>query len=332
MDDTSELVQRLILQLAIPIDILSVELPPELAHAGYARQLVMQKAAELARDDAVLMTTDADARVASNWLSTNLSIIREGVDFVAGRTEIDLLDAARIPRKLHEDDARECRYAQLVDEIHALLDPDSADPWPRHTEHSGASLTVTMEAYRRADGIPAVSPGEDRAFVEALRKVDARIRHAPEVRVVVSGRINGRAAGGMADTIRRRLVQPDSLLDEQLEPAFDAARRASMRRSLRVIWEERGSHAMRVKMFADNASLSYALLTRLISAPYFGEAWAELESRSAVLRRKRVRVPDLGNQVAKAEFILRILRDRKAIRQVPPDPVGNSPLDAVGVV
>jgi hypothetical protein len=85
-------------------------------------------------------------------------------------------------------------------------------------------------------------------------------------------------------------------------------------------------------VFADNASLSDALLTRLISAPYFGEAWAELESRSAVLRRKRVRVPDLGNQVAKAELILRILRDRKAIRQVPQDPVGNSPLDAVGVV
>jgi hypothetical protein len=182
MDDTSELVQRLILQLAIPIDILSVELPPELAHAGYARQLVMQKAAELARDDAVLMTTDADARVASNWLSTNLSIIREGVDVVAGRTEIDLLDAARIPRKLHEDDARECRYAQLVDEIHALLDPDSADPWPRHTEHSGASLTVTMEAYRRAEGYPqcrrARTAPSSRRFGRSMRVSGTRQRCA----------------------------------------------------------------------------------------------------------------------------------------------------------
>jgi len=41
-----------------------------------------------------------------------------------------------------------------------------------------------------------------------LRLVDTKIRHAPEVSVSVSGRLKGRAAGGMADMIRRRLVAP----------------------------------------------------------------------------------------------------------------------------
>ena len=29
-----------------------------------------------------------------------------------------------IPARLHEDDARECAYDALCDEIHAILDPD----------------------------------------------------------------------------------------------------------------------------------------------------------------------------------------------------------------
>jgi hypothetical protein len=52
---------------------------------------------------------------------------------------------------------------------------------------------------------PGTPLGEDRAFFDALRRVDARIRHVPGVRVVVSARIVGRAPGGMADTMRRRV-------------------------------------------------------------------------------------------------------------------------------
>jgi hypothetical protein len=44
--------------------------------------------------------------------------------------------------------------------------------------------------------MPATPFGEDRAFFDALRRIDARIRHAPGARVVVSARIVGRAPGG----------------------------------------------------------------------------------------------------------------------------------------
>ena len=77
--------------------------------------------------------------------------------------------------------------------------------------------------------MPPIPLGEDRAFFAALRRIDARIRHAPEVRVTVSARTNGRATGGMADTIRRRLEKPDEMLDENLEPAVNATRRAELR-------------------------------------------------------------------------------------------------------
>jgi hypothetical protein len=75
-------------------------------------------------------------------------------------------------------------------------------------------------------------------LIGALRRVDARIRHALGVHVTVRGRIEGRTPGGMADTIRRHLSGRDELLDPRLEPAVDCARRAAGRASLRHAYEE----------------------------------------------------------------------------------------------
>jgi hypothetical protein len=131
---------------------------------------------------------------------------------------------------LARDDALEREYADLLDAIADLLCPDPADPRPRHTEASGASLAMTADAYLKAGGVPRVPSGEDRALIKALRRIDARIRHDPAIRVVVSGRVVGRAEGGMADTIRRRLIHQDVFTDESLEPPGDAFRRADFRR------------------------------------------------------------------------------------------------------
>jgi hypothetical protein len=145
-----------------------------------------------------LLTTDADTVAPPGWVAANLAALR-GVDAVAGRAVIDPREAALIPRHLHELDAQECRYAALLDEIAALLAPEPHDPWPRHDEHSGASI--------------------------ALRASGARIRHAPEVWVTVSGRLDGRAQGGMADTIRARIANPPIWLDDRLTPVSDWVRR-----------------------------------------------------------------------------------------------------------
>lgn len=129
----------------------------------------MEKAAALAHEDAVLLTTDADGRVPADWIKANLAIIESGVQVVAGRAEIDPSEAKNIPNVLHEDDARECYYGRLVGEIDALLDPDPSDPWPRHNEHSGASLAVTLPAYRIAGGIPLVSPEKIERLLKRLK-------------------------------------------------------------------------------------------------------------------------------------------------------------------
>jgi glycosyltransferase involved in cell wall biosynthesis len=139
-DDTAAIVRDLASNLPMPVHQIEVALPPEHANAGCARRLAMRAAEDFVAPHGVLLTTDADACVYPNWIAANLLALRQGADAVAGCIEIDPAEAALIPPKLHEDDARECAYAAWLDEIHARLDWDPADPWPRHSEQSGASI------------------------------------------------------------------------------------------------------------------------------------------------------------------------------------------------
>ncbi len=301
------------MQPALPfaLDVVEHDFPSKQQTAGQARRLAMDLAADRLPPHGVLLSTDADGQVAPDWLAANLAHIRQGADAVAGRAVLDPADAAAIPAALHEDDARECAYGALLDEIDHLLDPDPADPWPRHTEHSGASICVTLGAYRQAGGIPPVAMGEDRAFFAALRRVDARIRHAPDVSVTVSGRIDGRAVGGMADTIRRRLVTPDAFLDDALEPAANHVRRARLRAEVRRLLQGQGDAPswLTQELGCDAASLNAALKQGM-----FGVAWGIIEGMAAGLMPVRVPVAALANETRKARRVVATLRGSRAAR------------------
>jgi len=305
-DATAAVVRALQPSLPAVVHLVECVLPPEQASAGHARRVAMQHAARLLHPDGVLLTTDADSRAAPDWVSGNLAAIRRGADAVAGQAVIDPVEAALIPRRLHEDDARECAYADLLDEVDALLDPDPADPWPRHSEHSGASIAVTLDAYRRVGGVPAAPTGEDRAFIAALRRIDARIRHAPGLQVAVSGRIVGRAAGGMADTIRRRIVRQDPTVDDRLEPARDRARRAALRAAFR---EARDRLALPPAL-AVALEVGIDELAAALALPFAGAGWAMLEACSPILQQNPVLRDDLARETRQARQIRDRLRSR----------------------
>ena len=311
-DGTAAVVRGIENHLPFSVHKLEVTLPDGAACAGHARRLAMQRAAELAGRDAVLFTTDADARVGQDWIVSNLAALAAGADAVAGRAVIEPEGAKLIAAHLHAIDARECAYAALLDEVNTLVDPDPVDLWPRHDEESGASIAVTLAAHRRAGGIPVVPLGEDRAFFDALRRVDARIRHEPSISVVVSARTEGRASGGMADTMRRRMERPDPFLDARLEPAVDALQRVRLRRRLRETWAMPRRDA--APAVAAQLGLPAAQLAELLCMNHFGAAWAAVEAASPVLRRRR-RVPleALPGQTARALRIrddLRLEADR----------------------
>ncbi len=304
VDNTVAIIQALRPILSIKVTVIEHDFPLELQAAGYARRAAMAAAAVRAGPDAALLCTDADGQVAPDWLAANLFHMRAGAEAVAGRAEIDPVEAALIPNALHEADARECAYAAVLDEIDSLLDPDPADPWPRHTEHSGASICVTQEAFHRAGGVPAVPVGEDRAFFDALRRVDARIRHAMDVRVTVSGRLHGRAKGGMADTIRRRMERPDLFLDDRLEPAEAALRRSSLKRKVRLAFDRPD----RLRQLLTGLGCRLAEIEMHCALNSFGALWASLQEGQSTLRRQPVAVADLPREMARARRLCDALR------------------------
>ena len=293
---------------ALPgLRVVEVTLPPERAHAGEARRLALAEALALGDARGVLLTTDADSVAPPDWIANNLAALAAGVDAVAGRAVIDPVEARAIPEHLHAIDARECAYAALLDEIGSLIDPDPSDPWPRHDERSGASIAVRVPAYLAAGGIPRQATGEDRAFFEVLNRTGARVRHAPEVWVTVSGRMQGRARGGMADTIRARVQRPPEWLDDRLEPLEDRLRRLRLR--VRLHAGDRGA----------------ALATALGVSPDLLRSragWAEIEAVSPSLRTRRVRVAEVEQQIFRAA----ITRDRlrAAVRRAAADRAGTA--------
>jgi hypothetical protein len=190
------------------LQIAACHLLPGEAHVGTARRILMDAACVLFESHAnpsaprVILSTDADTLVAPDWIAANLREIDQGADAVGGAIDLLPEDLAALDPGTRLAYERDRRLQALVARFESILDPDPADPWPRHLQHFGASLACTAEIYRRAGGLPAVQPLEDVAFVDRLRTVDARLRHSPAVRIQTSARLEGRAQVGLSGQLR----------------------------------------------------------------------------------------------------------------------------------
>lgn len=295
--DESAMAARCAPPCARNLHIVECSLLPAVAGTGVARSLAMDYAASLIVKG-VLLTTDADAIVGDEWIEANLRAISSGADAVCGMAVIDPMDAAAIPVHLHEDDAREVAFGYLLDEIRSIIVPDPADTWPRHAEDSGASIAITASMYRKIGGLPNVLSGEDRALIERLRSFGARVRHDPSIAVVVSGRLEGRAQGGMAETIRRRIIQQDEFIDERNEPTFFALRRLRLRRRFEGL-RAKSTKQERTRL-ARILSVSESVLSIALDDPIAHAGWTLIESCSSTLRRHRVAFTRLPQEIAAA--------------------------------
>jgi GT2 family glycosyltransferase len=285
------------------LHIAEVNLPPHRASAGEARRLAFLQAEAFA-GDGVILTTDADATPDPDWVARNLLEIAKGADAVCGTAVV--ADSPPFPgwHSCAFDAMRETLLLQLQDEMAALVDPDPADPWPRHQAHSGASIAVRAAILRQAGGPPCVPAGEDRALITQLRLVDAKIRHAPEIAVTVSARLEGRATGGMAETNLRRAMAQDDFVDEQIEPTVDAYRRILSRARLRAARDDEAARAGLARdLLVRPADLRAAMQER-----FFGAAWARVQRLSPVLRRRKIPFSQLARETRQALVLTAQLR------------------------
>ena len=133
-----------------------------------------------------LANTDADTHVPLNWISTHLEHADANADAVAGIVELDSLG-------LRPD----------VHELYRATYKLAADG--THTHVHGANLGVRADAYLDAGGWSDVSVAEDHCLWGRLLDRGWRVRSPAASVVLTSGRLEGRATGGFADTLRREL-------------------------------------------------------------------------------------------------------------------------------
>lgn len=170
-DDTADIVSRFPVE-AVSLSVRNVGA----ARAAGARQL-------LARGARWLAFTDADSRVADDWLAQQL---RQGADVVCGTVAVS-------------DWSDHLLHAELLEQ-HFFRTYNDADG---HRHIHGANLGVSAQAYRSVGGFRPLVSSEDVALVEALQQAGARIAWSAAPRVHTSARRLARAPAGFAAALCR---------------------------------------------------------------------------------------------------------------------------------
>jgi hypothetical protein len=307
-DGTAKVAQAFAALVPQRVTVVAEQLPPAQRSAGGARKRAMDLAATKLRERGagLIFTTDADSCVAPTWFAATMREFGTGVDCVAGYIDADPLQLVSLGRTFLGRGRLEDNYLRLVAEIYARCDERPHDPWPNHRVSSGASLAVTLEAYTAIGGLPPRPVGEDSALTEALDRAGFRVRHSMDVTVATSCRLDGRAQGGAADTMRLRHAVPDAPCDDDLEPALEVTRRAIYRGWLRRLVNGEASEHRLPRGWRVPGMVTKQLLQAGLG---FEDVWQRLCDQSPFLQRGlQLRPSDLPRQIAMADIILRQLR------------------------
>ncbi len=158
-----------------------------------------QRLHAVGRPRGLIASTDADTRVAPEWLARQLELVRGGARAIGGRIELCPIESAGLHETVVAGHGAQSqtRFARVLDQL-----PDDgsvADHW----QFSGASMAVTADTYRAVGGLGESTHSEDEALERALLERGVPIERRLEVRVTTSARLDGRASHGLARLLRQ---------------------------------------------------------------------------------------------------------------------------------
>ena len=197
-------------------------------NAGLARGRAMDLAlAQLAGDDAVVISTDADSTPDPDWLTNNVDALMVA-DVAAGR----------IVRDGDGPSVVQDRVERYYDGLHVLRRTIDPVPWEAARTHhftSGASLAFRAGVYRSLGGFRPLPSAEDARLVDAAHRAGHRVRRDAAITVTTSSRRTGRAQGGLADHLRLLDAEGGNHAPTMAHPA-DVAWRYAGHASARAAW------------------------------------------------------------------------------------------------
>jgi Glycosyl transferase family 2 len=268
----------------LALHVVEINLPPDRSYVGCARKLIMDEACRrlflLGRPDGVIVSTDADSFADPGWITGIMREVDGGADAVGGRIVADRDERLLLHPSAERTYLRQVAYDFLIAELEDLIDPDPFDPFPRHSNHIGASLAVTAALYAKIGGLPDVLEDEDKALYQAILRSGARFRHSLDVRVTTSARLDGRVEHGFSAGLRHfgRLGQQSRPLFVESVSASEIRLRA--RRALRELSREaqlnRPLASSQVRRVARSLGISDTWLWHEINRP---QTWGQLMER-----------------------------------------------------
>jgi cellulose synthase/poly-beta-1,6-N-acetylglucosamine synthase-like glycosyltransferase len=134
-----------------------------------------------------LANTDADSSVRPDWIARQLELARQNFCGVAGVVRVNSVEGpdAALIRELLAD--------------YAIHDDGT------HPHVHGANLGVRADAYLDAGGWSNLTVAEDHCLWSRLHTRGWPLISSVSSMVFTSGRLQGRAVGGFADALRRKL-------------------------------------------------------------------------------------------------------------------------------
>lgn len=161
------------------------------ASPGTARRLgtaqVLAHFAKRRPSEVWIANTDADSCVSVDWISHHLQLATRGFCGVAGIVRVTSIEG-------HD--------ATAVSEFHAGYATDADGT---HPHVHGANLGIRADAYADAGGWSDLTVAEDHCLWSRVRARGWPTIASVGSVVSTSGRLHGRASGGFADTLRRKL-------------------------------------------------------------------------------------------------------------------------------
>ncbi|MFC0438302.1 glycosyltransferase [Kutzneria buriramensis] len=137
---------------------------------GTVRDLGVRRLLTDPAEECWILNTDADSVVPRDWIRAHLRLADQGAHAVAGDVEIDGWG--------RDHSRRERIY--------------------------GANLGVRGDVYRAVGGFGPLSTGEDQHLWDRIKLAGYRTVTTPDAPVRTSGRVHGRARGGLADLLREQ--------------------------------------------------------------------------------------------------------------------------------
>lgn len=156
------------------------------------------------RPRGLIASTDADTRVAPDWLARQLELSGGGARAIGGRIELCPVEREELAAGVLDGHGRQSRtrFLRVLEQVDG--GPEVTDHW----QFSGASMSLTAETYAEVGGLGQSIHSEDEHLERMLVEGGVPIERHLGVRVITSARLDGRATHGLARLLRELSASP----------------------------------------------------------------------------------------------------------------------------